>query len=81
MTNDATDGGGSVWRYLAGGTVKHALLVKGSLRVNYSMCGRYRRGIRGVDLWLGTGSPRERETLAMLRHCSDCTAIVSRRRF
>lgn len=81
MSNDGNDGVGTVWRYLAGGTVKHALPVKDRRRANYSMCGRYRRGARGMDLWLGTGSPRERETLAALRRCSDCMGIVSRRRF
>jgi hypothetical protein len=57
---------GIEWRYLPGGSVKHALL---DVTNAGSACGIYT--LPASD-WRGTGSQREYETVESLRPCMRC---------
>jgi len=61
------------WRYLAGGTVVHALDLAGDTA---AACGVYT--LPASD-WRGTGSQREYETAELLRPCKRCSAKVGAR--
>jgi hypothetical protein len=58
------------WRYLPGGTVKHALLYAESAS---AVCGQLPSWFR-PEGWFGTGSQDEYETVERLPACKRCVA-------
>lgn len=63
------------WRYVAGGTVAHALRRVGDAS---AMCGVTRLP---ASSWHGTGSQDEYETAAALPGCEKCLAMIAGGRF
>jgi hypothetical protein len=63
---------GIEWRYLPGGTVKHALTRSSDAG---AACGRF---VLPASAWLGTGSQTEYETVAGLRECRSCRKALDR---
>lgn len=67
---------GLVWRYLAGGTVRHGLTCGSHGRADFSVCGLSAHLPGGHDAWRGTGTQQEYERAAALPKCKRCMQIA-----